>query len=328
MHYTRFGSRVGVRCDTFCMFTDAQKDFIYLRSLSRNLMQAKELASRSCSVVTLSSTVAMPMRSFANLKRWQQFETRVLAVAHSTKRAVLCGVAAAAAWGIPYLMPSRNFNMVELCLPGSTSPKAKSRWQPGTLYRYGTLPAEHITTVNGMRVTTIEHTFIDLLRHFGELNALAFIEAAMYKFSLSKAKILRNLLSMRNIDGRSRAIALMKSAREGIQSIYETVARFSLEKAHLPGVSSIIPQAILPEPGQIYIPDLLIDGWLIIEIDGAAKYQQNPTVTIMAERERERLLLRRGYTILRFSPREVWHDLVPTVQNLLENRRRKKQLAA
>ena len=298
---------------------------IKARSIDRNLTAAKQKLESGNKHKFLSATIAIPTTIYAALTPWERFEAKVVAAGFSTRKAVLSGFAAAVALEIPFLAPNtkqqnQNIhpNTVELTLPGTTSPSAKHRWSPHFRYLYGNLPSEHITESNNLRTTTIERTYLDILRLYGVREALAFVEAAMERYHIGKNQMLQRVKNLHNVTATKWAIALLNRAHNNVQSVYETLGRYLLEEAHLKEITSITPQAELREGDQTYYPDLLINKFLIVEIDGNVKYQTNIIETLLQERRRERELQRRGYSIIRFSPMEVEKAIVPIVRTTLQ----------
>lgn len=301
---------------------------IKLRSLGRNLKENRRKALNDPSMMVLTPTMAIETKTYNQLKPWQKYHMRVAAVAASTTKAVLCGIAAATMLGINHLKPPHHHHTVELCLPNTTSPSSKKLWAPQIRYLYGNLPEEHYEIADDIRTTTIERTYVDLLRLYGARCALIFAEAAMHQKKISKREFVTQVSELGDSRWIRAALALLKKAYDNIQSVYETIARYKLTTANIKQITSIVPQAKLPDPGQIYIPDLLINNWLIVEIDGDSKYENDPLRTLISERRRERELLRRGYGILRFKAKEVEARVVTDVVHYLDNSHRVQALAA
>jgi len=140
----------------------------------------------------------------------------------------------------------------------------------------------------------------------------------MEKHRIHKQAMMQRVKNLGAIKGVKWALALLSRAHNKIQSVYETLGRYRLEQADLPEIVSLIPQATLREGGETFYPDLLINGFLIVEIDGDIKYEENAIGALLQERRRERELQRRGYTIIRFSPLEVEDAIVPIVRTTLQ----------
>ena len=303
-------------------------NLIKLRSLGRNLSENRKRATRELGLVLLAPTVAIHKQEYLALKPWDRYTVRVMAVATSTRTAVLSGFAAAAAMGIRYLRPPHTDHQVELTLPGQTSPSAKNNWGTKIRYLYNALPEEHYINHNNQRVTTIERTYVDILRLYGARYALIFIEGAMNQLGISKSEIIARVYGLGDSVWVRKAVALLRLAYDNIQSVYETLARFKLISAQIPGITSIIPQArIRCGPANYYV-DLLINNWLILEVDGECKYETNTLPVLLRERQRERELLRQGYGILRIKATDINEHVAKEVARYLDNATRIQALAA
>ena len=97
------------------------------------------------------------------------------------------------------------------------------------------------------------------------------------------------------------------------------------------GITEIVPQAWFSTRSrqgklQRRRVDLLVNGFLVIEIDGFIKYDerflQERGVTYRQvmedERHRERQIQNQGYQVLRLAPGEVWRDLIAKVTEIMK----------
>ena len=80
-----------------------------------------------------------------------------------------------------------------------------------------------------------------------------------------------------------------------------------------------IRSAGLSVQSQVYIPDvgkvdLLIDGWLVIEIDGYAHHSTREQ--FRNDRRRANLLAEKGFVLLRFSYEDVMHRTAKMVAQI------------
>jgi very-short-patch-repair endonuclease len=83
------------------------------------------------------------------------------------------------------------------------------------------------------------------------------------------------------------------------ESVGETRTRLGLVAARL----NFETQATI---GGQYEADFLLDGWLVLEVDGRA-HHSDPDAFV-ADRERDALMAWRGYRVLRFTHRQVMDD--------------------
>jgi len=97
---------------------------------------------------------------------------------------------------------------------------------------------------------------------------------------------IRAQLALRQADGRS-------------QSPTETLARLALVRAGLPCVPSVKIAGV----GWV---DLLVDGRIVVELDGFAYHSGREQYR--EDRRRDRELVRQGYTVLRFTFEDVMRD--------------------
>ncbi|WKD57286.1 hypothetical protein CAPI_03630 [Corynebacterium capitovis DSM 44611] len=106
------------------------------------------------------------------------------------------------------------------------------------------------------------------------------------------------------------------------QSALETVGRHALIEAGIPGFRSIRGQvpfeyqdlAAVPLSGRM---DLLINGFVCVELDGRSKYTSD--FISAEERMREKFILNAGYLLIRATWKDVWRGtLVTNVANALQ----------
>ncbi len=75
-------------------------------------------------------------------------------------------------------------------------------------------------------------------------------------------------------------------------------------------------QVFLPEIGRV---DFLLDGFLIVEIDGFAFHSQRDDMR--RDRERNNSSAVNGYTVLRYMPEHIWFDpsrVISEIRTILE----------
>jgi very-short-patch-repair endonuclease len=89
----------------------------------------------------------------------------------------------------------------------------------------------------------------------------------------------------------SRVAEVLKLADPAAQSVLESVARVLLRVA---GVTDVASQVLFDHVGWV---DLLVDGWLIVELDGWEFHRER----FREDRRRDAELSRQGYVVLRFT---------------------------
>ncbi|GAA1471732.1 hypothetical protein GCM10009621_05210 [Corynebacterium felinum] len=182
-------------------------------------------------------------------------------------------------------------------------PPAKNQRSPYVSYTSRLLPEEDIVEENGVRVTKISRTFVDLVaKEEDEDIAITFIEAAFTQGRITKIQAYADIKSMPSIAGKPRALELLKTAKEGSESLYETKARRLIERVldRIPEITSVEIQV----PVNQYRIDIVVNGFIGIEIDGRAKTRNNYHA-LEDERYREKIIQNLGYIIMRFRPEEV-----------------------
>lgn len=327
-HIRTYGEHVGRLCNDGIMIAFERFNLIKIRSLGRNLADNRKRAVQDLGLILLTPTIGIRKEDYVALEPWDRYAARVAAVALSTRKAILSGFAAAAALGIRYLRPPRTHNIVELTLPGETSPSAKNNWAPKIRYLYNTLPSTDYFDHDILRVTSVERTYLDILRLYGARYALVFIEGAMNQLKISKAQMMNLVRNLSDSPYVRKALALLQLAYDNIQSVYETLARFKLITTKNSAITSIVPQARMLGQHSHYYTDLLINNWLIVEIDGECKYETNTLSVLLQERARERELLRQGYGMLRIRAVDVDKHIVTEVAHYLDKAQRVQRLAA
>ncbi|MEY2849786.1 MAG: hypothetical protein RI885_2453 [Actinomycetota bacterium] len=174
------------------------------------------------------------------------------------------------------------------------------RFAPGRIVKHWSEARPSPTRAPAWTVGTVDAVSAFCRRHPDE-HVVAAIESAVHTRAMSRRDLpmlvgalprrLRRLVSR-----------IPFSAESGLES----VARFRLEAL---GLSLVAQVAIGPDR-----VDLVIDGWLVIELDGDEWHDP------VKDRARTNRLIRAGYAVLRFGYADVfggWDDLVATIYALL-----------
>ncbi|MDO4762040.1 MAG: hypothetical protein Q4A31_08995 [Corynebacterium sp.] len=278
----------------------------------------------------LTATIVTPWLSFDRLPVWQKRKLRARACVLSYPRAVLSGWAAADILGIGVL--ARDDVIGEVCLTyaGKVRSGGSRSLGEAILFSNRDLPVEDIVEVDGVQCTSIARTFVDIQYYYGELESLCFIESALSVVSgLTKEEIasrLRQLDGLRGVVGAKKVLA---RAQHRVGSVMETYLRYLIEKAsrgqYRGLVKTIEVQACVSTPEGNRFPDLLINGWLIVEFDGVSKYGDTIAEFRRAKRleeHRQILLLKQGFRIVRCTYQDVGPGLVEVIMSMLSGSRR------
>ena len=205
---------------------------------------------------------------------------------------------------------------IEVALP-SRSASPSRRGNLDVQFRFSRIPAEHVAEVEGICVTVLVRTFADIARYHGFLEGLIAIDWLRFR-GVELTTILETLRTM----GRFKGIAIVRRcvqhSVDSSDSPFESLARGLLIEAHVTGI-----HAQVRIDG--YRVDLLIDGWLVVEIDGEIKYA-GPDAERVQQREfnRQKAIGNLGYVFLRYTPADLLRrpeDFVAEVTTVLAERR-------
>lgn len=189
--------------------------------------------------------------------------------------------------------------------------RSGGRVSPHRHEHVATLPESDVTRIDGIRVTTVARTLIDLARTLSLRSAVVAADSALHQGLVTAdglAAQLRAARTSRGIPRARRALALVDGRSE---SPGETLTRLAL------GSHGMTPPEL-----QLEICDefgILIgrsdlgypDAGILVEFDGRVKYQkllrpgESPLDAILREKRREEALTELGWLVIRV----VWSDL-------------------
>lgn len=280
--------------------------------------------AQATDLLLLTKQWCVPRLDYTNATPEQQLVIHIQAAAVSCRTAVISGLAAALIQGIPTLNQNHDTH-VELTLPHHHRPPSRTQWPLIFYYRDAYLPPEDITNIAGHRVTTIPRTFTDIYARHGELEALVYLESALNR-GHTKQEFQDYLTTHHGQWNTVKLQRILDLACYGIESVQETRARYAII-TQLP-TTLVTPQAVIPVPHRTIVGrwslkrvDLLLDNWLVIEIDGHSKYigaPQHRLNVFQNQIHRDVHISRHGYHILRFTPAEIATYLIPTIARILQ----------
>ncbi|SDS82936.1 Protein of unknown function [Corynebacterium timonense] len=244
-------------------------------------------------------TQAVPRDIWDGLPHWQKQNLKAIATGRSMTKGVLVGRSAARVTGIPVIALSDE--VPEAAVPSGGVPSAKGRI-PGIRYRKAGLGSDEILQVHGVRATTPARTCIDIARYHGFVEGLIATDAALRDFALTAADMRWHLERMGRCRGKREVLRVLEHACLNADSPLESWFRGVLIER---GVTGWTFQA--PIAG--YRADFLFDDFFVLEIDGRSKYAQAPHDILMRERDRERALLNRGFTVRRVYFEDMLRDM-------------------
>lgn len=263
-------------------------------------------------LIPLTDEVAIPRDTYRTLEPWKRAAARAFAVGLTCDKAVVSGQSAARLTGLETLGIE---DRTELQLPGANKPHGPGTWHANVRYRSTQLPEGQIEEHHGIRVTSLVRTLFDVPRFHGLRAGVVTIDSARRQNPwLTRPTLSRKLAAYPPFPG-VRAVRQAISMSVGNSgSAQETIARLVLLEADLPQITSIEYQVeIIYDNGRrSFFVDILLNGWLIIEIDGANKYTgfygKKTDKVLLEERARENILKNEGRQVLRFSAPDLKQD--------------------
>lgn len=250
-------------------------------------------------------------------------------VSKETRKAVITGPAAARWLGLATL---DWVEQVDLLLPGASKAWGSKRGYTDRVYRSASISESDIRIHKEVRVVTGIRALFDTYRYHGRQEALVQIESARWDRSeLTVKELLKRSSELPRAKGLAGFRDLIRYSCATCQSPLETLVRDGILQAMqdgtLTGIESIEHQVAFTITDQYgeqtrAIVDVLLNGFIAIEADGAVKtsgeYGDEDTIT-RSERHRERELQNRGLVVLRVTWKDVTSGVfIQKLKRLLE----------
>ena len=198
---------------------------------------------------------------------------------------------------------SRKGEEVELAVPSGSIPPRRLT-PKGYRYRRVKSLQESTVSIAGVRATNPARTCLEIARLHGFPDGLVATDSALMQHGVTTYDLREELARMQRTRGQAAMRKVIEHAYGGSESPYESYLR-ALIIERFPQVK-IEPQK--PLLGK-YRADLCLDGWLVLEVDGDAKYDgtygKEPAHVVKQQIKRQRALENRGYVVLRFGSSEV-----------------------
>ena len=168
------------------------------------------------------------------------------------------------------------------------------------------LPAEHVTKLYGLPVTTAGRTVIDIARTSPFMEGVVVADSALHERHTSKTDLRRVLASCAQWPGTTTAKKVVEFASQLAESPLESCARVVFHERGLPP-----PQLQIPVFGRSGTLIARVDFmWeehrVVVEADGLLKYDSGQTA--IRELARDRLLREAGYEVVHFTWKELFTD--------------------
>jgi len=178
-------------------------------------------------------------------------------------------------------------NVIEVIVPASSG----TRSRPGVIVRRSKIATADVTTVRGLRATTVMRTLSDLCSRLESVEALALIDSALRLKLVDKTSVTRAARD---------CLRSLGALAEPAESPMETRLRWILMQAGLPR-----PQVqfdLTDQQGRfigradLYYPS----ARLVVEYDGL-----NHRDRLIQDNRRQNLILGAGYRLLRFTAADI-----------------------
>jgi very-short-patch-repair endonuclease len=173
------------------------------------------------------------------------------------------------------------------------SPRARSRNTDRAVVHRGA----HAT---GSVLVPLLPTLVECLRCLRPVESLVIIDSALRRRRCAVSDLEQRLRG----PGSVRAKQVLRLADERSGSPIESVVRVQLVLAGF----RVQPQALIPGVGRV---DFLVEGWLVVEIDGYAYHSER--AQYRNDRSRANRLTAQGFRLLRFTYEDVMFGMAALV---------------
>lgn len=259
------------------------------RALVRRSQATGELQRLAKSAFVLSTTMT-------GASAWERFRLRSIAfVAGAQDGTFLTGAAAAAVLGLPMISDPPELPVA--IRHGSAH--SGHRMTPYGTVRHGPLPMRHRMAKNGVPVVSPAYCAIDIARHYGTRDGLVVADKALH-LGATREELAAVTMGMDRYPGIGEARWVVEHGDQRAESPLETLGRLAFLSANVPAPLSNV---WIPAGSQWFRVDHLIpETGVIIEADGAIKYDNRPNASALVanDREREHLLRGVGFAVVRY----------------------------
>lgn len=260
----------------------------------------------------LTKSLYVDRHTWDGLKRHEQDYLRCYAASSQSVKAVLVGKSAARLCGVWTI--ARKNEPVTLADPDGRPTSRKGKWT-GYEYRYMTVPESDIVREGTQRFTNAVRTAIDIAREHGVEEGIVAIDSVLSGHDERTAQAIvdefsRTIARMAGTRGIAKAREALARANRFSESPYESMLRTIFERYGVP----------FHQQAQIgrYRVDFLVGENVVVEVDGDAKFEQDPVEAGRRQRIREDWLREQGYEVLRVYPSQIRRNELAVIQRLRE----------
>lgn len=201
----------------------------------------------------------------------------------------------------------------------ASATRAEGAWRGGTRrVRIAPLPDHHVTVVDGLPVTTLARTVVDIARSASRRSAVVTGDAALRRGLLRDdlAVVLDECAAWSDVGKARRATAFLDARSE---SALESLSRVVFDEREVPPPEL---QMEIRVAGEVYRVDFLWkDAPLIGEADGRAKYSldpnRRPEQVVWTEKLREDALRDAGYSLVRWTYGQLLNQTDAVVDRIM-----------
>lgn len=238
----------------------------------------------------LAKSAFAPTDTVESAGSWEIFRLRSIAFGLCSGPDVyLTGEAAAAVLGLP--MISDPPDLPTALRPGSAHIGVDR--SPYGRVRHGHLPPAHRTRRDRVGTVSPGYCAVDVARHVGSRDGLVMADMVL-RTGLPRESLVRLTSEMERDPGMATARWVVEHADPRAESPLESLGRFAFLSAGLPAPLSNV---WIPVQSRWYRADhLLPEAGVILEADGAIKYNDQPNASALINDDRTRERLLRGLT--------------------------------
>jgi predicted transcriptional regulator of viral defense system len=187
------------------------------------------------------------------------------------------------------------------------------------------LPAEHVTKLYGLPVTTAGRTVIDIARASPFMAGVVVADSALHERRTSKTDLRRVLASCAHWPGTATAKKVVEFASQLAESPLESCARVLFHERGLPPAQLQVP--VFGRSGTLIarVDFMWEEHRVVVEADGLLKYDSGQTA--IKELARDRLLREAGYEVVHFTWKELFTDQARVIARIRDAFIRQSHLA-